>query len=279
MIDAVDALSSSTLKHLREQWWDDEFTEFLVETLRPRPGNRILDVGCGEGLAEVAIGRLHISQTRLFGVDVAAHKVVAAKRATEAHNQRVHFAAGDAVRLPFRNDAFDSTFCVAVLQHVGAPDAAVAEIARVTAPGGRVVLVEPDNAARYAYCSLPSGRQAFICAGRFHAALADARGETTDAMVGPKGASMLAQAAVESLDVRLFPVSHVQLGAPADGVWSSRRARAQQTLTDSPTVEVRRLAATYLEALDAYRAAALVAGPSCVEIQHTTLFATVGQKR
>ena len=70
-----DALTSATLKHLREAWWDDAFTAFLEETLAPRPGNRILDVGCGEGLAEVEIGRLHISQLRLFGVDLVLSKV------------------------------------------------------------------------------------------------------------------------------------------------------------------------------------------------------------
>ena len=40
-MNAIDAFVSPTLKHLRERWWDDEFTEFLVETLKPRPGNRI----------------------------------------------------------------------------------------------------------------------------------------------------------------------------------------------------------------------------------------------
>ena len=38
MAAAIDALTSPTLKHLREAWWDDEFTEFLSETLKPRPG-------------------------------------------------------------------------------------------------------------------------------------------------------------------------------------------------------------------------------------------------
>ena len=71
MSDTVDALTSPTLKNLREHWWDDDFTEFLAETLRPRPGNRILDVGCGEGRAEVEIGRLQVSQVRLFGLGVA----------------------------------------------------------------------------------------------------------------------------------------------------------------------------------------------------------------
>jgi 2-polyprenyl-3-methyl-5-hydroxy-6-metoxy-1,4-benzoquinol methylase len=93
---SIDALTSATLKHLREAWWDDAFTAFLEETLAPRPGNRILDVGCGEGLAEVEIGRLHISQLRLFGVDLVPSKVAAARQETLAHNQRVGFAAADA---------------------------------------------------------------------------------------------------------------------------------------------------------------------------------------
>ena len=41
----IDALISPTLKYLRERWWNDEFNDFLTETLRPRAGNRILDVG------------------------------------------------------------------------------------------------------------------------------------------------------------------------------------------------------------------------------------------
>src|SRR5690606_38840108 len=102
MSHSIDSLTSPTLKHLRERWWDDDFTEFLAETLRPRPGNRILDVGCGEGLAEVAIGRLQLSQITLVGVDLVVSKVVEARKETAGHNQRVGFAAADAVRLPFR---------------------------------------------------------------------------------------------------------------------------------------------------------------------------------
>ena len=150
MTATIDALTSPTLKHLREAWWDDVFTEFLVETLKPRAGNRILDVGCGEGLAEVALGRLHISQVRLVGVDLVVDKVLKASQETASHNQRVKFAAADACRLPFKDGVFDSIYCVAVLQHVNDVETAVTEFARVTAPRGRVVAVEPDNTARYA---------------------------------------------------------------------------------------------------------------------------------
>ena len=89
MTAPIDGFTSATLKHLREGWWTDEFTGFLAETLRPRAGNRILDVGCGEGLAEVSLGRLHISQIRLIGVDLVASKVAAALQETRSHKQRV----------------------------------------------------------------------------------------------------------------------------------------------------------------------------------------------
>ncbi len=92
----IDVLTSATLKYLREYWWNDAFTEFLIDTLRPRPGNRILDVGCGTGMAEIRIGRLHLSQLRLFGVDLRFDRVAVARHDTAAHNQRVAFAAADA---------------------------------------------------------------------------------------------------------------------------------------------------------------------------------------
>lgn len=128
----IDALTSPTLKHLREHWWNDAFTEFLTETLRPRAGNRILDVGCGEGMAEVQFGRLNVSQMRLVGVDLKIEHVIVARRETAAHNQRGLFASADACHLPFRDGSFDSTFCVAVLQHIRGVDMAIRDFARVT---------------------------------------------------------------------------------------------------------------------------------------------------
>lgn len=144
----IDAFTSPTLKHLRERWWDDEFTEFLAETLKPRAGNRILDIGCGEGLPELSIGRLQISQVRLTGIELVLEKIVQARQTLAAHNQRAAFTAGDASHLPFASGAFDAIFCVAVLQHIADVGAAVGEIARSVRMGGRVVAVEPDNTAQ-----------------------------------------------------------------------------------------------------------------------------------
>ena len=207
MTATIDALTSPTLKHLREAWWDDVFTEFLVETLKPRSGNRILDVGCGEGLAEVALGRLHISQVRLVGVDLNVDNVLTASQETASHNQRVTFAAADACRLPFRDGVFDSIYSVAVLQHVNDVETAVAEFARVTAPRGRVVAVEPDNSARYGFSSTPAGRRAFELSRPFFNALSGQQADGRTSAVGPNLPRLFSERGIEPLEVRLFPVS------------------------------------------------------------------------
>ena len=276
MTAAIDALTSPTLKHLREAWWDDAFTAFLAETLRPRPGNRILDVGCGEGQAEVAIGRLQISQIRLVGVDLIPSKVIAASRETASHNQRVEFAAGDASRLPFRDGAFDSIYSVAVLQHLADVESAVREFARVTAPRGRVVAVEPDNGARYGFSSTPAGRRAFEISAQFFAALDGARAEA--AAVGPNLPTLFSRYGVEPLAVRLFPVSQTWLGPPDAAVWVARLRSVEDALSRAESDAARWLGREYLDVLSAYQKEATQAGASFVEIQNTLLFATVGQK-
>jgi SAM-dependent methyltransferase len=274
---AIDALTSATLKHLREAWWDDDFTEFLAETLGPKPGNRILDVGCGEGLAEVVIGRLHISQLRLVGIDMVPSKVAVARQETIAHNQRVGFAAADACRLPFKDGAFDSIYCVAVLQHIDEVETAVREFARVTAPRGRVLAVEPDNSARYGFSSTPMGRRAFELSAQFFVALAGPRGDRS-ASIGPNLPGLFASHGIEPLSVRLFPVSLTRLGPPAPAVWQARRRAVEDALTRATSDAASWLGREYLDVLTSYEREANAAGASFVEIQNTMLFATVGQK-
>ncbi len=68
--------------------------------------------------------------------------------------------------LPFPNATFDSTFCVAVLQHISDVPRAISEMARVTRPGGRIVAVEPDNAARFFHSSIEEGARAHEAASQ-----------------------------------------------------------------------------------------------------------------
>jgi SAM-dependent methyltransferase len=274
----LDALTSSTLKHLRDHWWNDAFTAFLEETLKPRAGKRILDVGSGTGTAEVRLARLRLSQLHLFGVDLLIDRVREAHKATRGINARVGYAAADACRLPFADSAFDSTYCVAVLQHIRDLGGALAEIARVTRPTGRVLIVEPDNAARYWFSSVQSGMDAFELSRRFFAGLAAVRGDTTEASVGPRVPGMLASSGVEPVSVRLFPVSVAHLGVPPKAFWEARRAAAKDVIAKAPDEALRRMGADYVKAIDQYARDASLAGPGFVEIQNTMLFATVGQR-
>ena len=83
---------------------------------------------------------------------------------------------------------------------------------------------------------------------------------------------------LEPLEVRLFPVSRTLLGPPDASVWASRRSVVESALGSGASDAARWLGRDYLDTLTAYEAEAKKAGSSFVEIQHTMLFATVGQK-
>jgi SAM-dependent methyltransferase len=274
----VDALTSATLKHLRDRWWDDVFTGFIRDTVQPRAGQRILDVGCGTGTAELKLSRLRISQMEFVAVDLLVDRVADARTTTRAHNIAASFAAADACALPFADASFDSAFCVAVLQHIRDVERAVREMARVTRPGGRIVAVEPDNAGRYFYSSADAGRRAYEAAGQFFATLARARGDGTDPAVGPKLPGLFAAGGIEPTRVHIFPVSRAQLGVPPDAVWEERRAAIRAATERAPDEAIRRLGLDYQKLLDRYAEEARAAGSAFVEIQNTMLFATVGQR-
>ncbi len=274
---SIDALQFPTLKYLRQQWWDDEFTSFLRDTLRPRPGDVVLDVGCGPGLAETALGR-GLAQVRMVGIDLVPARVTEARDASLGHDLVPCFAVAEASKLPFADGRFSASFTVGVLQHVADEDLVVAEMARVTAPGGRLVCVEPDNASRYAYSSVSAGTRSFTLARRFFDALGASRGEAEDRAVGPRLPAVFTRHDVAVTLVRLFPITRVQLGPPPPEAWDDRRARVAKAVARTSSRAVGELGHEYLRSLDAYEISARMAGRAFVEIQSTLLVATVGEK-
>lgn len=274
----IDGLMAVTLKHLRERWWDASFTAFLQDTLQPRPGKRLLDVGCGVGTAELQIGLLRIPQVHLVGIDVDVPSVVQAADLIGERNLDAQVAAGDALALPFRQESFDGVFCVAVLQHLADPRAALREFARVTRPGGRVLVVEPDNSARYWFSSCASGHRAHAAAVAFFSAVERRDHAAAPAALGPHMPGLFRQEGLEPLFVQLFPVASTRLGAPAETVWQARRRAVQKVMTPITDPGITDLGARCLAAIDDYEADAARAGAAFVEIQHTMLFATAGAR-
>jgi SAM-dependent methyltransferase len=282
MAREIDSLGSSTLKHLRDRWWDADFTAFLRDVLQPRPGERVLDVGCGAGTAELILTLLQSGEgggpTHFVGIDIVPERLRDARRAAREHGVASELAAADATHLPFADASFDAAFAVAVLQHVERPERALAGLARVMRPGGRLVSVEPDNAARYWFSEPAEGREAFDLATRFFSALDEAAGEASEPSLGPRLPGLLRACGFEALAVHLFPVSVTRLGAPVARMWDERRRAVRAALERAPSDAVSALGRELLDAIDRYADAASRLGPAFVEIQSTMLFATVAHK-
>jgi len=117
------------------------------ELMRIQPGGKVLDVGCGPGTDTIALAQLVGPTGQVVGIDFdPAFVVQASKRALEAGvSSRVTHQHADATNLPFESDSFDACRSERMLQHLQDPERAVAEMVRVTRPGGWIVLFEPDN--------------------------------------------------------------------------------------------------------------------------------------
>jgi ubiquinone/menaquinone biosynthesis C-methylase UbiE len=117
-----------------------------LDLLDPRPGERILDVGGGTGLAAIEIARRVAPGGRAVLLDPSSRLLeVAAERAAAAGlGGNLECRAGDGRAAPFADGAFDRAFCQWVLLHVGPPEAIVDEMRRVVRRGGRIVCVELD---------------------------------------------------------------------------------------------------------------------------------------
>lgn len=117
----------------------------MLEALPPGPGRRVLDVGCGPGddVREIAA---HLTPGGVaVGLDRSDVMLDVARRRSTGSPLPVDFRSGDACALPFPDGGFDAVRAERTLVHVDDPALAVAEMARVLRPGGRVVLFEGDS--------------------------------------------------------------------------------------------------------------------------------------
>lgn len=97
-------------------------------------GERVLDLGCAEGATLVHLD----APAGTVGLDVFEDKLGFARERLP----HVEFVCGSAYELPFEDGRFDHVLVRDVIHHLDEPERAVAEIARVLAPGGRVDVLE-----------------------------------------------------------------------------------------------------------------------------------------
>jgi ubiquinone/menaquinone biosynthesis C-methylase UbiE len=110
---------------------------------------KVLDIGCGTGLAARAIARRSGFDGTITGVDLSPYLVAAAKRlaAGEGIAERVEFRTGDVHKLDFPDDSFDALVAHTLLSHVEDPLSVLEEAARVVRPGGMVGIFDGDYAS------------------------------------------------------------------------------------------------------------------------------------
>jgi ubiquinone/menaquinone biosynthesis C-methylase UbiE len=119
----------------------DRLTDLLIQRIGVGPGDEVLDVGCGIG--KPAFRLALATGAAVVGISINRGEV---EQATErAHAEgldgQVRFTYADGMAIPFPDASFDAVWALESIMHMNRPRA-VAEMARVVKPGGRIVLTD-----------------------------------------------------------------------------------------------------------------------------------------
>ncbi|WP_127501800.1 methyltransferase domain-containing protein [Actinoplanes solisilvae] len=125
-----------------------------LESFRPRPGWQVLDAGSGTGEVARSLAAAVGPSGGVIALDYSAATVAAALERHDGSN--VRYTAGDVSAIDLPAGSVDGVWCERVLQHVDDADLAIAEMVRVTRPGGRLCLIDTDWSS-LAFDGVPPG--------------------------------------------------------------------------------------------------------------------------
>jgi SAM-dependent methyltransferase len=140
--DMSDVIPTGTTRD--SQFLFERMTAVTLDCAEPGPGRRILDVASGFGQDSIALAS---RGARVVGAEPSARMTAWARlvsdKAVAAGSAPIEiprWVRGWSDALPFRTGSFDAAICKGAIDHFDRPELAIAEMARVTRTGGRVVL-------------------------------------------------------------------------------------------------------------------------------------------
>ena len=135
--DMVEGWSAAASLFDNVSFFVSDALSHATQRLNPRPGQRVLDVGTGTGASARNAARFG---ARVVGVDPNEDLLETAKELSEHVAPPIEFRAGTAEFLPSEDASFDSIISTFGVMFSSEPNQAAHELARVLAPGGRIVL-------------------------------------------------------------------------------------------------------------------------------------------
>ena len=126
-------------EHIRNSYFDDRVASIAIEKLLPTD-LVIADIGCGTGSLTFELARF---ARKVIGIDQSPEMLRQARKIAQAEQvHNVVFRPGDALKLPLEARSVDAGFCVMVLHFLPDPGRAIAELCRITRPGGTIVVLD-----------------------------------------------------------------------------------------------------------------------------------------
>lgn len=119
----------------------DRLTDLLIERLELRPGQRMLDVGCGIGTPALRLAGTVEADITGVTINLGQAREANARAAAAGLSHRVKFDHADAMALPYPDASFDAAWAFESLLHMDR-SRALAEMKRVLRPGGRLVIAD-----------------------------------------------------------------------------------------------------------------------------------------